>query len=152
MFQLGGAGLGAHTCASRMCVAVPAGASQQRWGRGSRWHHGGEPGPGWGSRGVDNEQMNFCLPPPVVPGRDPRLSQPPIALPNCFCPHPLDRACSARFPCGEQGPLSFTRSLVCSSPAPVLLLHSEAQTPVPPRTTQRDLVLPLPHLTFPVEF
>lgn len=44
MFLLGGAGLGAHTCASRMCVAVPAGASQQHWGRGSEWYHGEEQG------------------------------------------------------------------------------------------------------------
>jgi hypothetical protein len=44
MFLLGGAGLAAHTCASRMCVAVPAGASQQHWGRGSEWYHGEEQG------------------------------------------------------------------------------------------------------------
>lgn len=45
MFLLGGAGLGAHTCAFRMCVAVPAGASQQHLGKGSGWYHGGEQGP-----------------------------------------------------------------------------------------------------------
>lgn len=49
MFLLGGAGLGAHTWASRMCVAVAAGASQQPWGRGSGWYQGEEQGPwpGW---------------------------------------------------------------------------------------------------------
>lgn len=52
MFLLGGAGLGAHTCASRMCVAVPAGASQQHWGRGSGWQHNGEqPPPSPGEQG-----------------------------------------------------------------------------------------------------
>lgn len=43
--SLGGAGLGAHTCASRMCVAVPAGASQQHW-------EGGQGGTAVGSRAM----------------------------------------------------------------------------------------------------
>lgn len=135
MFLLGGAGL-VLTRVPPACVLLC-----QR-GRVSSAGEGGQGGttvgsraPGWGSGGVDNEQMNFCLPQPVVSGRDPRLSQPPIALPNCFCPHPLDRACYTSFPSGEQGPLSFTKSLVCCSPVPVLLPPSKAQTLSPPRTT-----------------
>lgn len=48
-----------------------------------RWEAGPWPGQ------VDNKPVSFCLPQPVMSGRDPRLSQPPIALPNCFCLHPL---------------------------------------------------------------
>lgn len=48
-----------------------------------RWEAGPWPGE------VDNKPVSFCLPQPVMSGRDPRLSQPPIALPNCFCLHPF---------------------------------------------------------------
>lgn len=75
-------------------------------------------------------------------GRDPRLSQPPTALLNCFCLHPLGRACSASVPPGEGAPLSL--SLQHSSPRPGP--SSKAQALSIPRTTWGDLV-PFPQLT-----
>lgn len=87
---------------------------------------GSSPPPPPASR-VNNEGVSFCLPQSVVSGRrDPRFSQPPIALPNCFCPRTLGTACSTRFPPGKQGSLSLTKSSVCSSPAPDLLPSSKA--------------------------
>lgn len=129
-----------HVCLPHVCCCASGGESAAL-GKGvrvaPRWGAGSLAGV-CGGGAVDNEQMNFCLTQLVVSVRDPRLSQPPIAVPNCFCPHPVDRACSTRFTSGGQGPLSFTKSLVCSSPAPVLLPPSKAQTlspPGPPRET-----------------
>lgn len=142
-----------HVCLPHVCCCASGGESAAlgkgvrvapRWGAGPLAVGGGQ---------LDNEQMNLCLLQLVVSGRDPRLSQPPTAVPNCFCPHPVDRACSTRFPFEKQSLLSFSKSLVCSSPAPVLLPPSKAQTlspPGPPRETPPPPQLsPSPHPTPP---
>lgn len=144
MFLLGGAGLGAHTCASRMCVAVPAGASQQHWGRGSGWYHGEEQGPWLGQQGTIKTLASVFFSLYCLAGDPGLLSPSPIKgwqlLPD---PKPaLAGSCleNRAPPCHQKRLLSLYYSRPSTHHPPKTRLIFGA-----PRTTFADLgLLPLP--------